>query len=617
MYDGSSDPEDFLQQFEHAVKMQHWDNPTACHMFPGQLQSASREWFAKLPALSITSFTDLRTKFVQRFQNFKRTELTHLDAHSIKIRSRESLMSFTSRFTAECEKIPDFPESQQISAYIMVICQVRHLSLVKAMRRKLLKTFVEAVRMVRDYVRSEEFADAAVGEYKTTDRNDRDDKGNGKGHASSSHRGSGGSSGGGYGRSNHKSGNRHNCRPYERYGSKRLSPEEESLIRSLSKTPKEILATEEISRDFPPPKPMKPRFAVDETQYCIFHGDKGHDVDDCRELKKVIIERLKLGEFNHLKPSSKGGSATKRFAWQKGKDKAPEKHIHMIQMWHSGHVRKAEALENWECAPITFLAFWKICPTDLPLTITVTIGRCRVSRIYIDTGSAVDVIYEHCFLQLPQDVRDKVKPPLHPVAGFTGETTWPLGRVTIDVTLGDDYRSRTVQLTFVVVRSQSKYNVILGRTALQELGAIPSTVQGMLKFPTRAGVATLFSDRAQVCADISQPVVHLAPVNREGGVVINHTFPEKVIKIGSTLSEETKSALCDLLSNNADVFAWQESDMIGVPREVVEHHLNANPNITPVRQKKRGMAPESSTFLRSEVEKLVDANILREVRYQT
>ncbi|XP_071700142.1 uncharacterized protein [Rutidosis leptorrhynchoides] len=218
-----------------------------------------------------------------------------------------------------------------------------------------------------------------------------------------------------------------------------------------------------------------------------------------------------------------------------------------------------------------------------------------------DTGSVVDVIYEHCFLQLPQDVRDKVKPPLHSIAGFTSETTWPLGRVNIDVTLGDDHRSRTMQLTYVVVRSQSKYNVILGRMALQELSAIPSTVHGMLKFPTRAGVATLFSDRAQVYADVSQPVFQPAPIKQEGGVVINHTFPEKVIKIGNTLSEETKSALCELLSNNADVFAWQESDMTGVPREVAEHRLNANPSITAVRQKKRGMAPERSAFLHNEV----------------
>ncbi|XP_071704224.1 uncharacterized protein [Rutidosis leptorrhynchoides] len=254
----------------------------------------------------------------------------------------------------------------------------------------------------------------------------------------------------------------------------------------------------------------------------------------------------------------------------------------MIQTWHSGHVRKAEVLEEWACAPITFPVFWRVCPTDMPVMITATVGRCKVSRIYVDTGSLVDVLYEHYFLQLPQDVQYRLKPTLHPVAGFTGETTWPIGWVDIDVTSDENEKRRTVALNFVVVRSQSKYNIIMGREAICEFGAIVSTVHGMMKFPTPLGVATVFSDR-----------------------------------IRNTLSNETKSALCELLENNADVFAWQELDMTGVPRSIAEHRLNANPSLTPVQQKKRRMAPERSVFLKNEVEKLVQVDILREVKYQT
>ncbi|XP_071699722.1 uncharacterized protein [Rutidosis leptorrhynchoides] len=296
--------------------------------------------------------------------------------------------------------------------------------------------------------------------------------------------------------------------------------------------PKEIVSTEEISKDFPPPKPMQPRFAVDESKWCIFHEDKGHDMDDCRELKKVIVERLKLGDLDHLKPSRVKVPRTKKFAWQRGKEKAPEKHIHIVQMWHAGHVRKAEVLEEWECAPITFPAFWRVCPTDLPVTITATVGRCKVSRIYVDTGSAVDVLYEHCFLQLPQDVQDKLKPPLHPIAGFTGEMTWPLGRVSIDVTLEENTKRRMVALSFVVFRSQSKYNIIMGREALCEFGAIVSTVHGIMKFPTPLGVATVFSDQVPIVGQVEQPLHQMAPIEQGGSVIINHSFPEKAIQIG-------------------------------------------------------------------------------------
>ncbi|XP_071695056.1 uncharacterized protein [Rutidosis leptorrhynchoides] len=252
-------------------------------------------------------------------------------------------------------------------------------------------------------------------------------------------------------------------------------------------------------------------------------------------------------------------------------------------MWHAGHVQKAEVLEEWECAPLTFPAFWRVCPTDLPVTITTTVRWCKVSRIYVVTGSAVDILYEHCFLKLTQDVQDKLKPPLHPVASFTGETTWPLGRVNIDVTLEEDEKRRTVALNFMVVRSQLKYNIIMGPEALCEFDAIVSTVHGMMKFPTSLGVETIYSDRIPIVGQVEQPLQRTAPVEHEGSVIINHSFPKKTVQIGQTLSDATKSVLCELSAKNVDVFAWQESDMTGVPRTVAEHRLNANPSITLVR----------------------------------
>ncbi|GJY82202.1 hypothetical protein Tco_0494953 [Tanacetum coccineum] len=77
--------------------------------------------------------------------------------------------------------------------------------------------------------------------------------------------------------------------------------------------------------------------------------------------------------------------------------------------------------------------------------------------------------------------------------------------------------------------------------------------------------------------------------------------------------------------NNAYIFAWEYSDMTGIPRTlkigsevfVTEHKLNENKKITPVQQKKRGMAFERSAATSKEVEELKKAGILRETRYQT
>nr|GEU70490.1 reverse transcriptase domain-containing protein [Tanacetum cinerariifolium] len=55
--------------------------------------------------------------------------------------------------------------------------------------------------------------------------------------------------------------------------------------------------------------------------------------------------------------------------------------------------------------------------------------------------------------------------------------------------------------------------------------------------------------------------------------------------------------------------------MTGVPRSIAEHRLNIREGYSPVRQKKRGQAPERAKAIQAEVQKLVDARIMREVYY--
>ena len=50
--------------------------------------------------------------------------------------------------------------------------------------------------------------------------------------------------------------------------------------------------------------------------------------------------------------------------------------------------------------------------------------------------------------------------------------------------------------------------------------------------------------------------------------------------------------LVAFLRANVDVFAWQPSDIPGVPREVIEHHLVVCPHARPVKQKVRKQALE-------------------------
>ncbi|GJS84100.1 reverse transcriptase domain-containing protein [Tanacetum coccineum] len=57
--------------------------------------------------------------------------------------------------------------------------------------------------------------------------------------------------------------------------------------------------------------------------------------------------------------------------------------------------------------------------------------------------------------------------------------------------------------------------------------------------------------------------------------------------------------------------------MTGVPRHIVEHRLNIREGCPLVRQKRRSQAANRNQAIQEEVEKLVDAGIMKEVHYHS
>ncbi|XP_071719553.1 uncharacterized protein [Rutidosis leptorrhynchoides] len=227
-------------------------------------------------------------------------------------------------------------------------------------------------------------------------------------------------------------------------------------------------------------------------------------------------------------------------------------------------------------------------------------------------------MYEHCFIQLPEKVKEKLKDTFVPLASFANDPSWSEGSIVLEVVLGKTPFKRTAHIEFLVVKENSKYNVILGHSAMMTFGAVTSTVHGMMKFPTPAGIATLYAElrRPIECMKINRTAVNPI-IHEDGSVSPNLKFPDQKIIIENTIAKATREKLYKILAINLDIFAWQDSDMTGAPRHIAKHRLGVNPNIPPVCQKKRGMAPDRTKFLRDEVKKLVESGILREVKYQT
>ena len=75
--------------------------------------------------------------------------------------------------------------------------------------------------------------------------------------------------------------------------------------------------------------------------------------------------------------------------------------------------------------------------------------------------------------------------------------------------------------------------------------------------------------------------------------------------------------LVTFLRANVDVFAWQASDIPGVPREVIEHHLAVCPHARPVKQKVRKQDFERQEFITEEIRKLEATGLVRGVLHPT
>ena len=98
---------------------------------------------------------------------------------------------------------------------------------------------------------------------------------------------------------------------------------------------------------------------------------------------------------------------------------------------------------------------------------------------------------------------------------------------------------------------------------------------------------------------------------------LDEHLPDKMVTINATLEPEEEKELLEFLRKNQDVFAWSSSDLRGVSRDIIEHRLDINPNIKPKKQKLRKMADEKVAAVKAEVQRLLDAKVIREVKYPT
>nr|GEZ89412.1 reverse transcriptase domain-containing protein [Tanacetum cinerariifolium] len=382
--------------------------------------------------------------------------------------------------------------------------------------------------------------------------------------------------------------------------------------------PKEIL-TAEASKFQPPPPMVTPVEKRSSNKLCDFHNDKGDSTDECMQLKKQIEELVRAEKLSHLIKEIKQGRHQSKTGKKETAVKDKPTTIYMIRSWQ--RTVKQKVVQSFEQAKeIMFPPLAASNRKEGPLVIEAEMGRHMIHRMYIDGGSSMEILYEHCFNRLRPKIKSQMIPAATSLTGFSGETIWSLGQLRLLVIIGDFTHSTKAWMNFMVVKSLSPYNGIIGRPGLKAIQAVPFTVHKILKFPVRGGIVTICSTiliPTECTSVITSPVIpreeKTHPANFK--IALHPDFPDQEVVIGGTLFDKGRTELCSVLRKNLDVFAWQPSDMTGVPWSVAEHRLNIREGYSSVRQKKRGQAPKRTKAIQVEVQNLVEAGIMREVYY--
>jgi len=86
---------------------------------------------------------------------------------------------------------------------------------------------------------------------------------------------------------------------------------------------------------------------------------------------------------------------------------------------------------------------------------------------------------------------------------------------------------------------------------------------------------------------------------------------------GSSLKSDVRWSISSTLMNNADLFAWTTTDILGVSPDVIIHCLSIYKEARPIAQKKRKLSEERGEAARKEAEKLLKVRFIRKAHYTT
>jgi hypothetical protein len=123
-------------------------------------------------------------------------------------------------------------------------------------------------------------------------------------------------------------------------------------------------------------------------------------------------------------------------------------------------------------------------PGKFPLTLDLVVAEVKLTRVLIDGGSGLNLIFASTLRKMGLDLTDMLIPSKSSFYSIVpGNAAHPLGTAVLLVTFGTRESYRTEFIKFEVANFDSSYHAILGRLALAKFMAVPHYVYLLLKMP--------------------------------------------------------------------------------------------------------------------------------------
>jgi hypothetical protein len=240
---------------------------------------------------------------------------------------------------------------------------------------------------------------------------------------------------------------------------------------------------------------------------CPYHrGPVKHTLEECDMLRRYFIKAGPLAEDGKDQGNNK--------KWGDKEEEFPE--VRDCFMIYGGQVanssarlRKQERWEicsvkvaasvylDWSDKPITFdqgdHPNYVSSPGRYPLIVDPIIGNARLTKVLMDRGSILNIIYAETLGLLGIDL-SMIRAGAAPFHGIIpGKRVLPLRQLDLPVCFGTPSNFRKETLTFEVVGFRGTYHAVLGRPCYAKFMVVPNYTYLKLKMSGPKGIITVGS----------------------------------------------------------------------------------------------------------------------------